>query len=139
MNSIDRCSTVSFLNKRRKGYQWLLNALGLKVTGKVANKGLDSNYQLSVKLLTKFDYLFFEDLTLAGMKALCGWKISDYGFATFLKILETKSREHGKTFHKVGRFFPSTKLCSSLKCGQIKLSGELTLKDRVFKCECCGL
>ena len=73
------------------------------------------------------------------MKVLWGRKVSDYGFATFLKILEMKSREHGKTFHKIDRFFPSSKLCSNPKCGQIKLKDELTLKDRVFKCECCGL
>ena len=110
-----------------------------RVHRKVANKRLDSHYQLSVKLLAKFDYLFFEDLTLEGMKKLWGRKVSDYAFATFLKILEQKAKEHGKTFHKVGRFFPSSKLCSNQKCGQIKLKDELTLKDRVFKCECCGL
>lgn len=73
------------------------------------------------------------------MKKLWGRKVSDYAFATFLKIIELKAKEHGKTFHKVGRFFPSSKLCSNPKCGQIKLKGELTLKDRIFKCECCGL
>ena len=110
-----------------------------RVHRKVANKRLDSHYQLAVKLLKKFDYLFFEDLTLSGMKKLWGRKVSDYAFATFLKIIELKAKEHGKTFHKVGRFFPSSKLCSNPKCGQIKLKGELTLKDRIFKCECCGL
>ena len=110
-----------------------------RVHRKVANKRLDSHYQLSMKILTKFDYLFFEDLTLSGMKKLWGRKVSDYAFGTFLKILELKAHEHGKTFHKVGRFFPSSKLCSNQKCGQIKLKDELTLKDRVFKCECCGL
>ena len=110
-----------------------------RIHRKVANKRLDSHYQLSVKLLKEFDNLFFEDLTLEGMKVLWGRKVSDYGFATFLKILEMKSREHGKTFHKIDRFFPSSKLCSNPKCGQIKLKDELTLKDRVFKCECCGL
>ena len=73
------------------------------------------------------------------MKKLWGRKVSDYAFGTFLKILELKAREHGKTFHKIDRFFPSSKLCSNPKCGQIKLKEELTLKDRVFKCECCGL
>ena len=110
-----------------------------RVHRRVANKRLDSHYQLSVKLLTKFDYLFFEDLTLSGMKKLWGRKVSDYGFATCLKILEQKSHENGKTFHKIDKWFPSSKLCSNPKCGQIKLKGELTLKDRVFKCECCGL
>lgn len=106
---------------------------------KVANKRLDSHYQLVVKILKNYDYLFFEDLTLVGMKKLWGRKVSDYGFSTFLKILELKAREHGKTFHKINRFYPSSKLCSNQKCGQIKSKEELTLKDRVYKCECCGL
>jgi putative transposase len=110
-----------------------------RVHRKVANKRLNSHYQLAVKILTKYDNVFFEDLTLAGMKALWGRKVSDYGFATFLKILEVKSLEHGKTFRKIDRFFPSSKLCSNEKCGMIKSKGELTLKDRIFKCECCGL
>lgn len=110
-----------------------------RVHRKVANKRLDSHYQLAIDLLEEFDYLFFEDLTLAGMKALWGRKVSDYAFATFLKILETKAHEHGKTFHKIDKWFPSSKLCSNQKCGQIKLKGELTLADRIFKCECCGL
>ena len=110
-----------------------------RVYRKVANKRLDSHYQLSAKLLQEFDYLFFEDLTLSGMKKLWGRKVSDYGFAIFLKILEMKAHEHGKTFHKIDKWYPSSKLCSNPKCGQIKLKSELTLKDRVFKCECCGL
>ena len=110
-----------------------------RVHRKVANKRLDSHYQLAVKLLKNYDYLFFEDLTMSGMKKLWGRKVSDYGFATFLKIVELKAHEHGKTFHKIDRFYPSSKLCSNQKCGQIKSKDELTLKDRVYKCECCGL
>ena len=50
-----------------------------------------------------------------------------------------KAHEHGKTFHKIDKWYPSSKLCSNQKCGQIKLKEELTLKNRIFKCECCGL
>lgn len=106
---------------------------------KISNKRLDAHYQLAVKLLKNYDNLFFEDLTLSGMKALWGRKVSDYGFSTFLKIVELKTVEHGKTFHKIDRFYPSSKLCSNQKCGQIKSKFELTLRDRVYKCECCGL
>lgn len=106
---------------------------------KISNKRLNSHYQLALKLLKDYDNLFFEDLTLSGMKSLWGRKVSDYGFSTFLKILELKAIEHGKTFRKIERFYPSSKLCSNPKCGQIKSRDELTLSDRVYKCECCGL
>lgn len=110
-----------------------------RVHRKISNKRLDSHYQLANKILNEYDNLFFEDLTLAGMKKLWGRKVSDYGFATFLRIVERKANEHGKTFHKIDRFYPSSKLCSNANCGTIKKSSELTLAHRTYKCECCGL
>lgn len=44
---------------------------------KIANKRIDSHYQMSVKILKEYDNVFFEDLTLSGMKALWGRKVSD--------------------------------------------------------------
>ena len=46
-------------------------------------------------------------------------------------MLEYKLFERGKCFIKVDKWFPSSKMCSN--CGCIK---ELTLQDRVYKCEC---
>ena len=111
----------------------------VRVYRNVANKRSDAHYKMALDLIFKYDNLFFEDLCLSGMKKLWGRKVSDLGFAEFVKILEFKSQEHGKIVHKIGRFFPSSKLCSNEKCGMIKTKGELTLKDRVFKCDCCGL
>ena len=106
---------------------------------KISNKRLDAHYRLANKILRDYDNLFFENLTLVGMKKLWGRKVSDYGFATFLKIVELKANEHGKTFHKIDRFYPSSKLCSNPKCGGIKAKEDLTLAVRIFKCDCCGL
>ena len=41
----------------------------------------------------------------------------------------------GVSVSTVSRFFPSSQICSN--CGHIKK--ELTLADRVYKCEHCGL
>ena len=54
---------------------------------KIANKRRDSHFKLALTLVRKYDFLFFEDLTLKGMVELWGRKISDYGFSDFLKIL----------------------------------------------------
>ncbi|MCB9062441.1 MAG: transposase [Halobacteriovoraceae bacterium] len=105
-----------------------------RVHRKIANKRRDAHFKMALELVQKYDYIFFEDLNLEGMKRLWGRKISDYSFAMFLQILEFKAVEHRKTLHKVDRFFPSSKLCS--KCGNIKLKDELHLKDRVYRCEC---
>jgi putative transposase len=105
----------------------------------IANQRLDGHFKLALNLLRKYDYIFIEDLCLTGMKKLWGRKVSDLGFGNFIKILEFMANEHRKTLSKVDRFFPSSKLCSNKKCGMIKASSELKLRDRVYKCECCGL
>jgi len=101
---------------------------------KISNKRTDAHFKLSLKLLKQYDYLFFEDLNVKAMQMLWGRKVSDYGFAQFLAILEHKAQEHDKHLFKVDRFFPSSKLCS--KCGNIKSKDELKLKDRVYNCGC---
>ena len=106
---------------------------------KVSNQRNDSHFKLAINLVRNYDNLFFEDLCLTGMKKLWGRKVSDYGFATFLNILEFKCLEHGKNLHKINRFFPSSKLCSNVLCGNIKTKEEQTLLDRNYICECCGL
>ena len=104
---------------------------------KIANKRLDSHFKLALELLETYDYLFFEDLNLEGMKKLWGRKVSDLGLQLFLNILEFKALEHKKVVHKIDRFFPSSKKCSH--CHHIKSSDELTIKDRVYECKVCGL
>ena len=45
-----------------------------------------------------------------------------------------KSKIYGCRIVVADRFFPSSKMCPC--CGTIKEN--LTLADRVFKCDCCG-
>jgi putative transposase len=47
-------------------------------------------------------------------------------------MLEYKAEWYGKNIIRIGRFEPSSKCCSC--CG--KINKELTLKDRVWTCEC---
>ncbi len=50
-------------------------------------------------------------------------------------MLKYKAEWYGKELIQVGRFEPTSKTCS--RCGWIKQ--DLTLKDRVFNCENCGI
>lgn len=105
-----------------------------RVHRRIMNRRDDFQFKLALELVRKYDLLFFEDLSLSGMKALWGRKVSDLALHSFLKILEFKALEHGKNVHFIGRFFPSSKLCSN--CGSVKNADELKLKDRVYKCIC---
>lgn len=61
--------------------------------------------------------------------------ISECGFFKFRNILEYKCELYSIDFQLADQFYPSSKLCSN--CGYKKV--DLTLSDRVYKCDCCGL
>lgn len=76
-----------------------------------------------------------EDLNISGMvKNRCLSKsISDASWGMFTRIIEYKLEWYGKNLIKIGRFEPSSKLCSN--CGYH--NSELKLKDRVWICPDC--
>ncbi len=102
-----------------------------KHSADVANKRRDHHFQLAHRLCDEYAILYFEDLNLAGMKALWGRKVSDLGFPSFVSILEWVALKRGKSVVKIGRFTPTTKTCSG--CGQ---RYDLTLRDRVLAYDC---
>ena len=61
--------------------------------------------------------------------------ISDTSFYQFRSMLEYKCKWYGKELSIIDRFYPSSKTCSN--CGWKK--EDLTLSDRIFKCEKCGI
>jgi len=103
-----------------------------RIHQKIYNKRKDHHFKLAKELTQDYDYLFFETLNLKAMQRLWGKKISDLGFYSFLKILESQGNKYNCKIHSIERFFPSSKLCS--KCGQIKK--DLKLSDRIYKCDC---
>ena len=61
--------------------------------------------------------------------------ISESGFYEFRRQIEYKCKLRNIKFMLADTFFPSSKKCSN--CGNIKK--DLTLKNRIYKCDCCGL
>lgn len=91
----------------------------------------------STRLVREYDLIAIEDLNVSGMfknKTLAK-SISDASFSRFFQMLAYKADWYGKEVVKIGRFEPTSKKCSN--CGWKKL--DLTLKDRVFNCDSCGL
>lgn len=94
-------------------------------------------HQVSNVLVKTHDRLAIEDLNVTGMLAnhRLARAISDTGWAEFARLLTYKQAwRHGEVV-VVDRWFPSSKTCSG--CAAIKTS--LSLKDRVYECEHCGL
>ena len=100
----------------------------------LANKRRDFHHKLARQLLEEFDVLYFEDLNIRAMKKLWGRKVSDLGFASFMNILEYKAKWASRTVQKIGRWEPTSQVCS--KCGYRQ---KLALSERTYHCPECGL
>lgn len=101
---------------------------------KVADRRSDFQWKLAHELCKNYHLIAIEDLSLTGMKALWGRKVSDLAFGEFVLKLEQVARKYGTSIVKIDRYFPSSKLCS---CGYIHKG--LTLADRKWTCPSCEL
>lgn len=105
---------------------------------KVVNKRTGYQKNLAYDLSTKFDAVVLEDLNIKGMqqfsKGLSKTVTQDFSWYDFTTWVDYFCKKQGSHFVKVDRFFPSSKLC--YECGQVKSKEELTLSNRVYKCDC---
>jgi putative transposase len=103
---------------------------------KVKNLRRDFLHKQTTWLARTKPAIVVEDLSVRGLSR--GWlsrSVADVGWGTFLRMLEYKAKWHGATLILAPRSFPSTRLCS--RCGH--LHGKMSLSQRVFRCEACGL
>ena len=107
-----------------------------KLHEKVSNQRKDFLHKTSSKLISDNQTICIEDLNIKGMLSnhKLALSISDCGWSMFVDMLEYKAEWYGKNVLKIGRFQPSSKLCSC--CGNI--NKELTLKDREWTCSKCN-
>lgn len=106
-----------------------------RVHQKISNQRNDFLHKLSTKLIRENQTICLEDLNIKGMMEnhKLAKSIADCSWSEFVGMLEYKSEWYGKNIIKIGRFEPSSKLCT---CG-VK-NDNLTLKDREWTCSNCG-
>jgi len=104
---------------------------------RVSNIRKDSIHKMTTAIAKLASTIVVEDLHVKGMlkNRRLAKALSDASFGEILRQLEYKAAWHGATLIKADRFFPSSKACSG--CGHIK--SDLTLGDRTYECEVCGL
>ena len=105
---------------------------------KISNQRRDFLHKLSTSITKKFDVICVEDINMRDMSQCLhlGKSTMDNGFGMFRIMLSYKQERI--PYHKLilaNKWFPSSKRCS--KCGHIK--SDLKLKDRIYKCNECGL
>lgn len=108
-----------------------------RLYNKIANKRNNFLHNVTTSLVNNYDVICIEDLNVSGMLSnhKLAKAISNTSFSMFRSMLEYKCNWYGKELVVIDRFYPSSKTCS--KCGWKK--EDLTLSDRVFKCENCGI
>ena len=104
-----------------------------KIHLKIKNQRNWAIHNLTTAIINTFDTIIVEDLNVAGMKKLFGKSISDAAFGEILRQLEYKSNWYGRTFHKIDRWYPSSKTCNC--CGH-KMDA-MTLDIREWACPNC--
>jgi putative transposase len=105
---------------------------------RVANLRREQAHQLTTHLTREFGIIGVETLAVSNMLAnrRLARQIADVGWGNVLAQLRYKtSWSEGSLLVAADRFFPSSKSCSD--CGTVR--AKLTLSERVFACDACGL
>lgn len=107
-----------------------------KLHEKVANQRKDFLHKQSKQIANAYDCVCIEDLNMKAMSQAMkfGKSVTDDGWGMFTRFLTYKLEEQGKQLIKIEKYYPSSKKCSH--CGHVK--EELSLSERVYKCEHCG-
>jgi putative transposase len=103
---------------------------------KVADSRRDFQHKISTAIIRDNQAVYVEDLCVPGLvRTQLGKSIHDAGWATFRSMLEYKGARYGRTVTRIGRFVPTSQVCSS--CGT--KDGKKSLKVRVWTCLACGV
>jgi putative transposase len=118
-------------NKRRKA-----RLAVAKVHSKISRVRSDFLHKLSRKLVNENQVIVVENLAVKNMvkNHNLAKAISDAGWGMFCTMLKYKAEFDGKTYLEIGRFFPSSHLCSNT----LLLIQKMDLSVRLFDCPHCG-
>ncbi|MFE4414898.1 RNA-guided endonuclease InsQ/TnpB family protein [Streptomyces sp. NPDC056821] len=102
---------------------------------RVADARREFHHQLSTKLIRENQAVAVEDLSVKGLaRTRLAKSIHDAGWSAFVSLLEYKAARYGRTFFRIGRFEPTSQVCSV--CG-VK-DGPKPLHVRIWTCGACG-
>ena len=103
---------------------------------KLCNKRKDNLHKITTKLIRENDVICIENLAVKNMMKnhRLAKSIQDASFGTIANMLKYKATCHNRKIVEVGRFYPSSKLCSN--CGhRMQYMG---LGIREWTCPSCG-
>jgi putative transposase len=103
---------------------------------KVSDTRRDFHHRLSAHIIRDNQAVYVEDLQVAGLgRSRLAKSVHDAGWSAFTSILEYKAALYGRHFSRIGRFEPTSQVCSA--CG-VK-DGRKPLHIREWTCSACGV
>jgi putative transposase len=106
-----------------------------RLHARVADTRRDWLHKASTTVIRETQAVYVEDLCVAGLaRTKLAKSVHDAGWSTFVGMLEYKAARWGRTFARIGRFEPTSQVCST--CG-IK-DGPKPLSVRTWTCPHCN-
>ena len=106
-----------------------------KAHARTADTRRDFAHKLSTSIIRDNQAVFVETLSVSGMaKTRLAKSVHDAGWSSFVGMLEYKAGKYGRYFAKIGRFEPTSQVCST--CG-VK-DGPKPLHVRTWTCPHCS-
>ena len=103
---------------------------------KVADARRDFCHRLSTALIRENQAVAVEDLAVNGLaRTRLAKSVHDAGWSAFVAMLEYKARMYDRKFYRIGRFEPTSQVCSA--CGL--RDGPKPLHIRAWQCAGCGV
>ena len=102
---------------------------------KVRQTRLDHAHKTALSIVRDNQAVYVEDLAVSGLaRTRLAKSVHDAGWSTLVRLIEEKCQRHGRRFGKVGRFEPTSQVCSA--CGA--RDGPKPLAVRSWTCKQCG-
>jgi putative transposase len=100
---------------------------------KVREARLDHARKTTLRLVRENQAVYAEDLAVCGLaRTRLAKSVHDAGWSQLLRLLAEKAEQHNRTFLQIGRFVPTSQVCS--ECGRI--NGPKPLNVRSWTCDC---
>ena len=108
-----------------------------KIHQQIRDTRTDFNHKVSTAIVKHYGTVVVENLNTSGMirNHHLSKSITDQGWSQFKGMLEYKMEWRNAELIEIGRFDPSSKLCS--RCGNTK--HDLELSVRTYHCDACNL
>ena len=96
---------------------------------------LDHAHKTALRLVRDNQAVYAEDLCVSGLaRTRLAKSVHDAGWSQLLRLIEEKAVQYGRTFARIGRFEPTSQVCSA--CGV--RDGPKPLHVRAWACQACG-